>query len=161
MTGTLWQSSQSFYFLFSMQVYIIQSAICKIPYNLILVKKFFIWILFWSLKRKGWYVMIMCFPKSTSKWFFGGFFSTMIATSMYSKCIYQDPFVYWLDSKDSVISTIILFAIVYYEELYFLYFKRALVFNSQDLECEFWIIITGYSTLCFQILVKHSTSRIK
>lgn len=85
----------------------------------------------------------------------------MFATSMYSKCIYQDPFVYWLDSKDSVISTIILFAIVYYEELYFLYFKRALVFNSQDLECEFWIIITGYSTLCFQILVKHSTSRIK
>lgn len=72
MTGTLWQSSQSFYFLFSMQVYIIQSAICKIPYNLILVKKFFIWILFWSLKRKGWYVMITCFPKSTSKWFFGG-----------------------------------------------------------------------------------------
>lgn len=69
MTGTLWQSSQSFYFLFSMQVYIIQSAICKIPYNLVLVKKFFIWILFWSLKRKGWYVMIMCFPKSTSKWF--------------------------------------------------------------------------------------------
>lgn len=140
-----------------------------------MVKKFFIWILFWSLKRKGWYVMIMCFPKSTSKWFFGGsqthwgsdhcrenvFFSTMIATSMYSKCIYQDPFVYWLDSKDSVISTIILFAIVYYEEMYFLYFKRALVFNSQDLECEFWIIITGYSTLCFQILVKHSTSRIK
>lgn len=85
----------------------------------------------------------------------------MFATSMYSKCIYQDQFVYWLDSKDSVISTIILFAIVYYEELYFLYFKRALVFNSQDLECEFWIIITGYSTLCFQILVKHSTSRIK
>lgn len=85
----------------------------------------------------------------------------MFATSMYSKCIYQDPFVYWLDSKDSVISTIILFAIVYYEELYFLYFKRAFVFNSQDLECEFWIIITGYSTLCFQILVKHSTSRIK
>lgn len=83
----------------------------------------------------------------------------MFATSMYSKCIYQDQFVYWLDSKDSVISTIILFAIVYYEELYF--FKRALVFNSQDLECEFWIIITGYSTLCFQILVKHSTSRIK
>lgn len=85
----------------------------------------------------------------------------MFATSMYSKCIYQDPFVYWLDSKDSVISTIILFAIVYYGELFFLYFKRALVFNSQDLECEFWIIITGYSTLCFQILVKHSTSRIK
>lgn len=140
-----------------MQVYIIQSAICKIPYNLVLVKKFFIWILVWSLKRKGWYVMIMCFPKSTSKWFFGG----KIKVLKDSKCIYQDPLVYWLDSKDSVISTIILFAIVYYEELYFLYFKRALVFNSQDLECEFWIIITGYSTLCFQILVKHSTSRIK
>lgn len=134
-----------------------------------MVKKFFIWILFWSLKRKGWYVMIMCFPKSTSKWFLvvrrpievAIIVEKMFATSMYSKCIYQDPFVYWLDSKDSVISTIILFAIVYYEELYFLYFKRALVFNSQDLECEFWIIITGYSTLCFQILVKHSTSRIK
>lgn len=134
-----------------------------------MVKKFFIWILFWSLKRKGWYVMIMCFPKSTSKWFLvvrrpievAIIVEKMFATSMYSKCIYQDPFVYWLDSKDSVISTIILFAIVYYEELYFLYFKRALVFNSQDLECEFWIIITGYSTLCFQILVKHSASRIK
>lgn len=152
-----------------MQVYIIQSAICKIPYNLVLVKKFFFWILVWSLKRKGWYVMIMCFPKSTSKWFFGGSQThwgsdhcrEKIKVLKDSKCIYQDPLVYWLDSKDSVISTIILFAIVYYEELYFLYFKRALVFNSQDLECEFWIIITGYSTLCFQILVKHSTSRIK